>query len=437
MGGDMSSEHDDINEPISFIGTREVWDGTIPFGLRAEDRWQHTYVIGKTGTGKSTLLRNLILQDIYQGRGVGLIDPHGDLAVEILDHIPRNRTNDVVYFNPADLEYPIGFNLFHNVPADKRHLVVSGMVSAFKAIWHESWGPRLEYILSAALAALLECENVTLLGIQRMLVDRGYRRWVVNQIRDPAVASFWRDEFEHYDDRFRQEAIAPIQNKIGQLLMSPPMRNVLGQVRRKIDPRFMMDKGRIFIANLSKGLLGDDKANLLGSILVTSFELAAMSRVTVPEHKRRDFFLFIDEFQNFSTESFASILSEARKYRLSLTLSHQYLDQVRESVQKAVFGNIGTMISFRVGEHDARILSHEFGGEFVPGQFTGLGNFRILAKVLDAGEQRVPFRGQTAPPLDLPRHGRAGIIRCSRERFATRRDRVENKIHRWMKRSRR
>jgi hypothetical protein len=267
-----------------------------------------------------------------------------------------------------------------------------------------------------------------------MLVDPWYRRRVVGQATDPLVRSFWRDEFERYDTRFMREAIAPIQNKVGQLLMSPPIRNVLGQVKRRVDPRFMMDNRRIFIANLSKGLLGEDKANLLGSLLVTSFELGALERVDVPEEKREDFFLFIDEFQNFSTESFTTILSEARKYRLCLTLSHQYLDQINERVRKAVFGNVGTLVSFRVGETDAMVLAREYGNAYNPAQFSSLGNYEVLAKLLVGGQHGDPFLGRTLSPIEFHSGRRHEVMRRSREKYASRKHVVEDKIERWLKR---
>lgn len=423
-------------EPVASIGTREIWGGeSQDFGLRNSDRRHHAYCIGKTGTGKTTLLRNLIIQDMLAGHGVGVIDPHGDLARDVLDHVPKWRTDDVVYFNPADLEHPVGFNLLQNVPIERRHRIASGLVGAMKSIWRDSWGPRLEYILYACVAALLDCQNVSILGVQRMLVDRRYRRWVVNQVQDPIVRSFWIDEFEHYDTRFMREAIAPVQNKVGQLLMAPPVRNVLGQLKRRVDPRFMMDHKRIFIANLSKGLLGEDKANLLGSLLVTSFELAAMERVDVPEDLRKDFFLFIDEFHNFTTDSFAGILSEARKYRLCLTLSHQYLDQVHERVHKAVFGNVGTLVSFRVGDADAQLLSKEYGSVYTPAQFSSLGNFDVLVKLLSKGQHAEAFSGHTHPPLSVRSGRREAVIRRSREKYASRRQAVEEKINRWMEQS--
>ncbi|MEW6156560.1 MAG: type IV secretion system DNA-binding domain-containing protein [Verrucomicrobiota bacterium] len=316
------------DQPDIIIGERHGWGDPQPFGMAAADRRQHVYIIGKTGSGKTTLLRNLIIQHITLGHGVGLIDPHGDLAEELLHHIPPRRADHLVYFNPGDLEYPIGLNLLANVRPDDRHLVASGIVGAFKGIWRDSWGPRLEYILYNAVVALLDCQNVALLGVNRMLVDERYRATIIRQVKDPFIRSFWAEEYAGYDARFQREAIAPIQNKLGQFLLNPVIRNILGQVKTKVSIPFVMDNGRLFIANLSKGQLGHDKANLLGSLLVTQFQLGAMARATKPEADRRDFYLFIDEFQNFTTDAFASILAEARKYRLCLTLSHQYIDQL-------------------------------------------------------------------------------------------------------------
>jgi hypothetical protein len=424
-----------MHNDIVYIGNKSLWGGEQPFGLRCADRRQHVYTIGKTGAGKTTMLRNLILQDIEAGRGVGLIDPHGDFAEEVLDHIPPWRTDHVVYFNPADVKHPIGFNFLEPVPAGRRHLIASGVVSAFKNIWSESWGPRLEYILYATVAALLDCENVSLLGVQRMLVDGRYRAWVIKQIKNPIVRSFWTDEFENYDARFRAEVLSPVQNKVGQLLMSPPITNILGQVRSTIDPRFIMDQERIFIANLSKGLLGEDKSNLLGAMLVAKFQLAAMERADVPESERRDFFLFVDEFQNFASNSFAAVLSEARKYRLCLTLSHQYSEQLRPEVRDAVFGNVGSIIAFRVGESDASLLEREFGGAYSQAEFTGLSNHEITAKILENGEYHTPFRGRTFPPSGRCYGKRENIIRRSRERHTIKREIVEGKIQRWINQS--
>ncbi len=363
------------------IGHRHEWGGEIPFGVDSAARRQHVYIIGQTGSGKSTLLRNLIIQDIAAGRGIGLIDPHGDLASEILDYIPAGRTNDVVHFNPASKD-SLGINLFRATTSNW-HLIASGIISAFKKIWGDSWGPRLEYVLYAAVAALAQCDNTSLLGVSRMLYDERYRSWVVRQIEDPMVRSFWINEFGNYDRGFRQEVIGPIQNKVGQLFMAPGLRYVLGQVGTKINFRFMMDRKRIFIANLSKGLIGEAHSSLLGSLLVTAFELSALSRADIPAHEREDFFLYADEFSQFATESFASVLSEARKYRLSLTLAHQYLGQLTEQTRDAVFGNVGTFLSFRVSEADAAVIERQFGGSLTRAHFTGLENYELCARLLN------------------------------------------------------
>lgn len=318
------------------------------------------------------------------------------------------------------------------VPEDRRHLVASGIVGAFRGIWGDSWGPRMEYILYAAVAAILDCENVSLLGVQRMLSDARYRGWVVRQVKDPVVRAYWEREFTSYDKKFVQEAVAPIQNKVGQLLMSPAVRNILGQVKGRIDARFMMDRGRIFIASLPKGKLGADKANLLGALLVTQFQLAAMARADVAEGQRRDFFLYVDEFHSFVSDSFASILSEARKYRLCLTLAHQYGKQLRPEIRDAVNGNVGSMVSFRVGQEDAYTLEQSFGGTYAADHFASLSNGEIYAKLLTRGQDGTPFLGRTSPPGGI-RHGRRDqIIRRSRERYSRPRGEVMRKIERWM-----
>ena len=298
--------------------------------------------------------------------------------MEVLRQIPRWRTDDVVYFDAADLDHPIGLNLLADVTPARRHLLVSGAVGAMKSIWRESWGPRLEYILSAALSALTECQNVTLLGVQRMLVDERYRQWVLRQVRDPVVYQFWTGEFAGYDPRLRAEAISAVQNKLGALLLSSPLRNILGQVRNGIDARFIIDNRRIFIANLSKGKLGADRANLLGALLVTQFQLAALGRADMPEDERADFCLAIDEFHNFSTDSFASILSEARKYRLSMLLAHQYVEQLTDEVRDAIFGNVGSLVVFRVSDRNAELLSREFGQTYLPSTFSSLGTMKFV-----------------------------------------------------------
>lgn len=422
-----------MDAAFSKIGVQEIWGGEKPLGLSLSDRRQHLYLIGKTGSGKTTLLRNLIVQHLAAGHGVGLIDPHGDLAEELLDCIPPHRADDLVYFNPGDLEFPIGLNLIGNVAPDDRHLVASGIVGAFKSIWRDSWGPRLEYILYNAIAALLDCPNTSLLGVNRMLTDAEYRRRVVSKVRDPFVRAFWTDEYEQYDPRFQRDAIAPIQNKLGQFLLNPVVRNILGQVRTKVSVPFIMNTGRIFIANLSKGKLGADKAGLLGSLLATQFQLAAMARVNQPESERRDFFFFIDEFHNFTTDAFATILSEARKYRLCLTLSHQYIDQVAPSIRSSVFGNVGSLVAFRVGHSDAEVLCREFGGTFPLESFVGLDRYQIIARLAENGNTREALRGATLPPSEHAHGRRDKLIARSREKYSTPRAMVEAKINRWMK----
>ncbi|GEP44451.1 hypothetical protein BGE01nite_37420 [Brevifollis gellanilyticus] len=412
---------------------RQAWGGEVPFGLDVADARYHTYIIGKTGSGKTTLLRNLILQLVQQGHGVGLIDPHGDLAEDLLLHIPPARAEQTAYFRPGDLDHPIGLNLLSQTTPEDRHLVASGIVSAFKGLWHESWGPRLEYILHNAVAALAHCPNTTLLGINRLLTDPAYRRWVVNQVTDPFLCDFWENEYESWDTRFMREAIAPIQNKVGQLLLSPVIRNIIGQVSNKVSIPFVMNEGRIFIANLSKGEIGHDKSNLLGSLLITQFQLAAMARNRQLEHERRDFYLFVDEFQNFATESFTSILAEARKYRLNLTLSHQYIAQLSPTVRDAVFGNVGTLVAFRVGYADAEHLHGEFGHEFQPNQFVDLPRYQTLIRNQSADGGMHFQRTQLSPPIETHEGRRERLIKRCRERFATPRPEVEEKLTRWLK----
>lgn len=415
------------------IGMRQAWGGEVPFDFEVSDSRYHTYVIGKTGSGKTTLLRNLILQLIQQGHGVGLIDPHGDLAEELLDHIPPARAEETVYFYPGDRDFPIGLNLLTQTKPEDRQLVASSIVSAFKSLWHESWGPRLEFILHNAVAALAHCPNTSLLGLNRLLTDSIYRQWVVHQISDPFLKEFWENEFESWEPRFRREAIAPIQNKVGQLLLSPIIRNIIGQVRSKVSIPFVMDEGRIFIANLAKGEIGNDKANLLGSLLVTQFQLAAMARSRQPEHERRDFYLFVDEFQNFATESFTAILAEARKYRLNLTLSHQYIAQLSPTVRDAVFGNVGTLIAFRVGFDDAEHLHGEFGEEFQPRQFVDLPRYETLIRNQSANGALHFQRARLLPPIETYLGRRHRLLARSRERFATKRTAIEDKLKRWLK----
>jgi len=336
------------------------------------------YVIGKTGVGKSSLLSNLIVQDIANGEGVCVVDPHGELAESILRKIPEERVDDVIYFNPADSDYHIGFNVLDLPNPKYKHLAASGLMAIFTKIWANVWSARMEYILNNAILALLDTPGSSLLGINRILVDKDFRQEIINNVKDPVIKAFWVHEYEEWQDRFRNEAIAPIQNKVGQFLSTALVRNIVGQSRSTIDIFDVMNKGKILIINVSKGTIGEDNSALLGGMLITKIQLAAMERVRIPEDERVDFYLYVDEFQNFATDSFASVLSEARKYRLNLILAHQYVGQlvtdVSTRVRDAIFGNTGTMITFRIGAMDAEFLEPEFQPELEAEDLVNLPN---------------------------------------------------------------
>jgi CxxC-x17-CxxC domain-containing protein len=402
------------------------------FGIKTDDRRRHMYMVGKTGVGKTTLLENMAISDIRNGNGVAIVDPHGEFADKMIDFVPKSRVNDVIYFNPGDLHYPIALNVIERVPLEQRHLVASGLVGVFKKIWADSWGPRLEYLLRNTILSLLEYPNSTLLGIMRVLVDKEYRSKIIEKVEDPVVKSFWLEEFQKYPDRFLAEAVSPIQNKVGQFLTSPLIRNIVGQTKSTINIREVMDEGKILIMNLSKGRVGEDNSALLGAMMITRLQLAAMSRIEIPMEKRRDFYLYVDEFQNFATESFANILSEARKYRLNLILAHQYINQLEEPVRDAVFGNVGTLISFRVGAEDAEFLEKELQPEFNASDLVNLTKFDIYLKLMIDGIASRPFSATTLPPYPYPdKNCRDKVIRVSRERYTSRREEVEEKISKW------
>lgn len=402
------------------------------FGIKRDDRRRHTYVIGKTGMGKTTLLSNMIIADILAGNGLAVVDPHGDLAEEILNFIPPGRTNDVVYFNPADIDFPIAFNVMEQVDARYRHLVASGLIGVFKKIWADSWGPRLEYLLRNTILALLEYPDSTLLGVPRMLSDDEYRKKVVAKVSDPVVKAFWLEEFTKYSKQFTVEAISPIQNKVGQFLSSALVRNIVAQPHSSIDMRDIMDYRKIFIINLAKGRIGEDYSALLGAMLITKIQMAAMERVDTVEAERQDFYLYVDEFQNFATESFAGILSEARKYRLSLVLAHQYIGQLEEKVRDAIFGNVGTLICFRVGAADAEFLEKEMEPVFTMNDLVNLAKYEMYLKLMIDGVSGDAFSASSLPPIqpDFKGDGEK-IIRVSRERYTRSREMVEERIARW------
>lgn len=391
------------------------------------------YVVGSTGMGKSEFLKNMAIQDIEAGRGIAFIDPHGDPSDDLLDHIPPERINDVIYFDPGDLAFPIAFNVMEKVGFEYRHLVASGLLGVFKKIFGvEVWSGRMEYILNNTILALLEYPDATLLGINKMLSNKEYRKRVVENLKDPIVKSFWVDEFAKYTDRYMQEATPAIQNKIGQFISNNLIRNIIGQVHSTIDVRKIMDEGKILIVNISRGKIGEDASRLLGALLVTKIQLAAMSRVDVPESQRRDFYLYVDEFQHFATESFANILSEARKFHLSLTMAHQYIKQMEEEVRDAVFGNVGTIVSFRVGAEDAEFLEKWFAPDFQMSDIVNLGKYNVYLKLMIDGVSSKGFSAQTLSPFErLSESSREKIIEFSRSTYATPREEVEKDIAEW------
>jgi CxxC-x17-CxxC domain-containing protein len=422
---------------INFFAKTNFRNQERVFGIKEDDRRRHMYVIGKTGVGKSNLLENMAIQDIRNGKGVCYVDPHGEGAEKILKAIPPERINDVVYFNPADSEYPVAFNILESVDEDKKNLVASGMMGVFKKIWPDVWSPRMEYILSNTILTLLDYPGSTMLGVNRMMFDKDFRKRVYPKIKDPVVKSFWINEFDKWEDRFRKEAVAAIQNKVGQFLSSTVIRHIVGQPKSTIDMREIMDNQKILIVNLSKGRIGEDAMRLLGGMIVTKIQLGAMGRVDMPEEDRKDFYLYVDEFQNFATESFANILSEARKYRLNLVLAHQYINQLvfdgNGVVRDAVFGNVGTLICFRVGADDAEFLEKEFDPVFLMNDLVNLAKYNIYLKLMIDGIAGDGFSAQTLPPADLS--DTAGnmekVIKVSRERYSRPRAEVEEKIARW------
>ena len=424
------------SETITYFGETDSRSKRVPFGIKSKDRLKHVYVIGKTGMGKSTVLENMAIQDIQNGEGMAFLDPHGGSADKLLEYVPRNRIEDVIYFAPFDIEYPISFNVMEDVGANKRHLVVNGLMSAFKKLFgEESFSDRMQYILQNTILALLEYPGATMLGINKMLVDKAYRNKVVANITDPSVKTYWTKEYAVYTERFAAEAIPAIQNKIGQFTSNPLIRNIIGQERSSFDFREIMDRKKIMLLNLSKGRVGESNANLLGSILITKIYLSAMSRadqsavelVTLP-----NFYLYVDEFQSFANESFADILSEARKYKLNLTIAHQYIEQMSEEVRAAVFGNVGTMIVFRVGAYDAEVLEKEFAPIFTAEDLVNLGSFQVYLKLMIDGVSSQPFSASSLPPIKKPEKSFMDeIIAASRRIYARPRKQVEETIREW------
>lgn len=425
------------NRDLTYIGSTTYRDKNQIFGIKRKDRRQHIYILGKSGTGKSVLMFNMIIQNILNGEGVCVVDPHGELVEGVLSAIPPHRVKDVVYFNPADTEHHIGFNVLELVDEKYKHLVASGLMGIFTKIWANAWSARMEYILNNTILALLDTPGTTLLGIPRMLVDKDYRQKIISNLKDPVIKAFWIHEYEAWQDKFRNEAIAPIQNKVGQFLSTSVIRNIVGQSKSTINIFDMMNEGKIFLVNVSKGRIGEDNSKLLGGMIITKIQLAAMERVRIPEDERKDFYLYVDEFQNFVTDSFASILSEARKYRLNLTVAHQYTAQLvtKESsaMRDSIFGNVGTMIVFRVGADDADFLEKEFMPEFVPEDIVNLPNYKIYLKLMIDGITSRPFSSKTLPPLvkggnkDIEEE----VINSSRALYCRSKEDIEKEINQW------
>lgn len=429
----LPKARDHTPEQLTTIGKTNYRGGGEEFGMLQDDRLRHTYIIGKTGMGKSVLLENMIASDVLAGRGCAVVDPHGDLAEGIIAMVPPHRTNDLVIFDPADREYPVSFNMLEVREEGQRELVASGLVGIFKKLFSTSWGPRLEYMLRNTILTLIANPGQSLMGITLMLTNKPYRRQMVNGLTDPVLLNFWNNEFEKMDPKQINEAISPILNKVGQFLSFPMVRNIIGQSKSAIDFRFAMDKGKIVIVNISKGKIGEDNSALLGSMIITKFQIDAMTRANIPEKERRDFFLYVDEFQNFATDSFASILSEARKYRLALVMANQYISQMSDEVREAIFGNVGTLISFQVGANDAEVMSKQFAGGVSPTDLLQLPKYNIYTRMLIGGMPSPTFSAGTMPPPAKTNDGERleKILRFARERYAKPRAQVEEKMRKF------
>ncbi len=408
-----------IKNKINVFAETIYKNKTVKYGLKQIDRRRHTYVIGKTGTGKSTMLANMAINDLKNNEGIAIIDPHGDLIETILDFIPAHRINDVIYFNPADTDNRVvKMNLFEGENIQHRELIASGIISIFKKLYGYSWGPRLEYILRNALLTLLASQQAKLSDVIRLLTDAKFRQKIVAQLEDPILKNYWLNEYNKLSDQLRNQSISSILNKIGQFVSSPIIRNVVDATESSFSIEGLMADGKILLANLSQGKLGEDNATLLGAMLITKIQLAAMSRVNISEKNRRDFYLYVDEFQNFATESFIKILSEARKYRLALTLANQYVAQIPEEVQKAIFGNCGNIINFVIGADDAQLFTREYGNLYTPEDLVSLSRYQIINKITIDNIASRPFPAQTLPLMSNTNQNREKVIKVSRERYA-------------------
>lgn len=412
-----SDVNQEARDKINYFGRTTFKNKDAIFGIKDIDRRRHVWAIGKTGTGKSTLLENMAVDDLKKDRGICYIDPHGDACEVLLEYIPKRRINDVVYFNPSDKGYPISINPLEVTNKEEAELVVSGIVSVFNKIFGFSWGPRLEYVLRNSLLTLSEVPNSTLMDVPSLLTNKNFRERIVAKITDPTLKDYWINEFEKMPPNLQKESISPILNKVGQFVTSPMIRQVISSPKSSIRIDEIMDQGKILLVNLSQGRLGEDNAALLGAMIITKIQLAAMHRVDMPEADRRDFYLYVDEFQNFATTSFIKILSEARKYRLNLLLANQYIAQIPEEVQKAILGNAGSIISFSIGASDASILFKEFAEVFKETDLINLQNYQIAIKLMVDGHSQRPFFATTLPLPESRNQNKETVIRVSRERW--------------------
>ncbi|PIS09536.1 hypothetical protein COT75_00965 [Candidatus Beckwithbacteria bacterium CG10_big_fil_rev_8_21_14_0_10_34_10] len=408
---------DSQKKEINFFAKTEYKNKMVNFGIKRKDRRKHVYIIGKTGTGKSTLIANMAINDIRNGEGVAVIDPHGDLCEMLLDYIPSYRLNDVCYLDPADTKNPFRLNPLEVKEKEHAELIASGIVGIFHKLYSYSWGPRLEYILRNTILTLVNRPGSTLVDVPRILSDDNFRDKIIQKYSQGALKSFWLNEFNKMSDRLRSEAISPIMNKVGQFVTSPMIREIIGYPHSTIDLEEFMNQGKIMLCNFSQGKLGEDNAALLGAMFITKMQLAAMNRVKVSEEKRKDFYLYVDEFQNFATDSFIKILSEARKYRLNISVANQYTGQLSEDIQKAIFGNTGTLVSFLVGAQDASILSREFGKEYEEEDLVKIGNYQIIIKLAIDNLTSTPFYALTLPLLKCLNKNKSKVLRLSRERY--------------------
>ncbi len=417
---------------VSLIGQTSYRSEHKVFGLKRIDRRRHLYVVGKTGSGKSKLLELLLISDIHSGQGCCLIDPHGDLAQEIMKFIPKNRINDVVYVDPTDKNFPVGFNPLEPVDDHEvRQQLSTFFIAIFKKLFAATWNARMEHLIRYITLALLETPDSNILGISRILSDTTFRQRVVQQIKDPVVKSFWTNEYTPSDPQLSAQAIVPILNKVGQFVSNPVVRNIVGQRKNVLDFEKFMNEGKIVIINLSKGKLGEENTALLGSMFITKIQQAALGRAKMPESERRDFYFYVDEFQNFATDAFSSILSEARKYHLDLTIAHQYIAQLPEDVRATAFGNVGTIISFAIGGDDAAYLSKEFTPTFSADDMINLNTREMYIKMSIDGKLTPPFSaitlGVPKPTTDYTQD----IVNASRLKYAQNRTKVENDIQQW------